>query len=74
VATLAREQHEEVRSTGPDGQAAKQGREETEVQGSASGLSLYLHRVAVGLAILVVASIQLAWPAVLGYGFVELIT
>lgn len=72
--TLADEQRQEVRGAGPDSQAAKQGREETDVQGTRSGLRLHLHRVSLGLAILLLASIQLAWLAVLGYGLVELIT
>ena len=71
---LTGEQYEEVRGTGPDGQAAEEGHEQTEVQGTASGLRLHLHRVSVGLAISVLASIQLAWLAVLAYGFVELVT
>jgi hypothetical protein len=67
VPSLADEQHEEIRA------------EVTQVQGAGSGPSfqlhrLHLHRVSVGLVILVLAAIQLGWLAVLGYGFVKLIT
>jgi hypothetical protein len=71
VPTLS-EQDEEVRGGGPDSKTAEERHEETEVPGSRSGLRLHLHRVTVGLAILVAASIQLAWLAVLGYGLVKL--
>jgi hypothetical protein len=72
TATLAREQHEEVCGAGPDGQAAEDCNQEADVQRTAPGMRLHVHRVSIGLAILLLASIQLAWLALLGYGLVQL--
>jgi hypothetical protein len=37
-------------------------------------MRFHVHRVSIGLALLLLASIQLAWLALLGYGLVELVT